>query len=585
VPDTIANIAIALAANPRAYVVLLGSGISSAAGIPTGYKVVEALIRRLATASGAREVRDPIAWYRAERGGDPTYARVIEELAPRAAERAGILRPFFEPTDAERHRGLKQPTEAHRALASLVERGLVQIILTTNFDPLVEMALDARGIRATVVRSGADIAGLPPLSQIRCLLVKVHGDYLDTRIRNTADEVAELDPEIAEYVTRVVHENGLLISGWSADYDLGLRDALRRATPTRYTAYWTSRRGLHGEADELGTALDAHRVVAASADTLFKEIAAACQSLGEMTGLRPLDDAAALRATRQALTGAGAAMELTELLRPEVDNARASAEPPYPTVMTEHEHFREWLAKLEEASQRLTKLCATIAYWGGPEHVEVVRRALERLSRWGIAGGVADVIAARNYPAVLAFYGAGVAAVAARRFDNLAHLLRRRMPHMEPRRPGDDDTLPTARVLNVAGVLDSSAINGVLNIGVAKRMDYHTPASMHIQAVLRPWLTELVSGQGEFEEAFDTFEALVALRFILDGGDDVPLGTYAIRGKRAFVGTGVPERLARELDREGASWGPIAGGIFSDEEEARSAIETLVTRLSRYQFI
>ena len=584
-PDTIANIAIAFAANPRVYVVLLGSGISSAAGIPTGYEVVKALTARLAIASGADAATDPMAWYNAERGADPTYALVIEQLAPRAAERAGILRPFLEPTEEERKRGLKQPTEAHHALAALVELGLVQVILTTNFDPLVEMALDARGIRATVVRSGADIAGLPPLSQIRCLLIKVHGDYLDTRIRNTADEVAELDPEISEYVVRVVHENGLVISGWSADYDLGLRDALRRAAPTRYTVYWTSRGDLHGQADELATALDAHRVVVASADTLFTEIAAACQALRQTGSLPSRDEAASLAATRRALTGAGGAMELTEHLRPEVEKARASAEPPYPALMTEHEHFRQWLAKLEESSRTLTTMCATIAYWGGPEHIEVVRRALERLSRWGIMGGVAPVVAARSYPAVLAFYGAGIGAVAAQRFDNLARLLRRRMPHMEPRMPGDDDTLPTARVLSAAGVLDSGSINGVLNIGATKRMQYHAPASLHVQRVVRPWLADLITGDGEFEESFDTYEALVALRFILDGGDDVPLGTYATRGKRSFVGTGVPERLTRELDRDGSTWGPIVGGIFDDVEEARSAIEALVARLSRYLFM
>ena len=42
--DDVATLALSLASNPGAYVLLLGSGVSRAAGIPTGWEVVEALI-------------------------------------------------------------------------------------------------------------------------------------------------------------------------------------------------------------------------------------------------------------------------------------------------------------------------------------------------------------------------------------------------------------------------------------------------------------------------------------------------------------------------------------------------------------
>ena len=36
-----------------------------------------------------------------------------------------------------------------------------------------------------------------PLVHQRCCVVKLHGDYLDTRIKNTPEELAAYDPELA----------------------------------------------------------------------------------------------------------------------------------------------------------------------------------------------------------------------------------------------------------------------------------------------------------------------------------------------------------------------------------------------------
>ena len=46
-------LATAIHAAPGVYAVLVGSGMSSAAGIPTGWQVVQDLIRKIAIAEGA----------------------------------------------------------------------------------------------------------------------------------------------------------------------------------------------------------------------------------------------------------------------------------------------------------------------------------------------------------------------------------------------------------------------------------------------------------------------------------------------------------------------------------------------------
>lgn len=58
-----------------------------------------------------------------------------------------LLHGYFEPASQdERDRGLKQPTAAQRAIAGLVAAGRIRLLLTTNFDHLIEDALTAAGV-------------------------------------------------------------------------------------------------------------------------------------------------------------------------------------------------------------------------------------------------------------------------------------------------------------------------------------------------------------------------------------------------------------------------------------------------------
>jgi hypothetical protein len=183
--DSIDSLTFSLHANKGAYAVLLGSGVSRAARIPTGWEVVEDLICRLARIRGEECGPDPAAWYDRTFGEQPTYSGLLQAVARSPLERQQTMRGYFEPSEAEREQGIKAPTTAHRAIARLVAAGHVRVILTTNFDKLAERAVEEVGIAPTVVSSPDQIQGLPPLLQIPCLVVKLHGDYLDSRIKNT----------------------------------------------------------------------------------------------------------------------------------------------------------------------------------------------------------------------------------------------------------------------------------------------------------------------------------------------------------------------------------------------------------------
>ena len=136
--EPVHSLAFSIQANPGVYAVLVGSGISRAAQIPTGWEITLDLVRKLAKLSDERCEPDPARWYREKFGKEADYSDLLAELAKTQAERQQLLHPYWEPNEQEREEEAKQPTAAHRAIAVLAAQGFIKVILTTNFDQLME---------------------------------------------------------------------------------------------------------------------------------------------------------------------------------------------------------------------------------------------------------------------------------------------------------------------------------------------------------------------------------------------------------------------------------------------------------------
>src|SRR5262249_25015244 len=148
------------------------------------------------------------------------YSEVLSAVASTSAAQQQLLKGYFEPTATEREEGKKLPTMAHKAIARLVASGHIRVILTTNFDRLFEAALEAEGIAPVVIASSDAARGAPPLAHSKCTVIKVHGDYLDLRIKNSPEAVSKYDRAMDRLLDQVFDEYGLVISGWSAEYDV-----------------------------------------------------------------------------------------------------------------------------------------------------------------------------------------------------------------------------------------------------------------------------------------------------------------------------------------------------------------------------
>lgn len=233
------SLATSVFASPGVYAFLVGSGLSSAAGVLTGERIVADLIRKVARNRGVdleSAEPDPQAWWETETGSRARYDDLLRDLAQTDGARQALLRRYFE---AHPDTGAAiEPTPAHEALASLCASGLARVVLTTNFDDLVERALEAAGVRPQVLTTEGAIRARIPLAHAECTVVKLHGDYRRLGLRNTTMELSRYGPAQRALLRQVFDEYGLVVVGWSAEWDTALVDELERTPTRRYPTYW-----------------------------------------------------------------------------------------------------------------------------------------------------------------------------------------------------------------------------------------------------------------------------------------------------------------------------------------------------------
>lgn len=74
------QLAFSISENKGVYALLLGSGISRAANIPTSWEITLDLVRRVAKADDVEDQNDWGAWYKDKYGKEPDYSELVGQL-------------------------------------------------------------------------------------------------------------------------------------------------------------------------------------------------------------------------------------------------------------------------------------------------------------------------------------------------------------------------------------------------------------------------------------------------------------------------------------------------------------------------
>lgn len=561
--DRALTLAIAIANDPGSYACLLGSGVSRAAGVPTGWEIVRDLAGKLSVLSGADHGEDPVAWYRTTYGVEPEYSALLEALAPRPSERMAILRAYFEPTEGDRDVGLKVPTAAHRAIAQLVARGSIRLILTTNFDRLMEEALAEAGVGPVVVTNASGAESAPPPDRTRCTLVKLHGDYLDTRLRNTPEELDQYDPEMTRLLTRCLEDYGLIVAGWSAQWDTALRTLISNAGGRRYSVYWLRRGDISQEARELMTATHAAEIAAPSADVFFTRLVEQVDAVSQLAAGQAVADRVAVATVKRLIPQPYAFIRLDDFysgLQTDALRATAGLEVPPPNTNTDEAYVAR-LGEYETATVALIGSTAAISAWG--DDPDLLFRAIKRLCRVPPGSGFTAWLALRKYVSSLAFYAAGTAATHRRRYGLVADLLALRLD-IEGRTRVAADALAAVNTLHAGAVGAVQVRSEGLDPARSRRK---TPASDRYLTVLRPALRDVVADEEELTAAFERFELLLSVYVSTKQGSS-PSGRWAWRNHEDVI-----RPLLDEVDAAGQSW--IGIGIFGSLEAFQKGLEAV----------
>lgn len=271
--EKLTTLAFSMYSNKGAYALLLGSGISRSAHIPSGWEVEEKLIQKLGASQGIIDSDDWHQWYKDKYQQSASYSSLLGEIVKTPTERVQLMKSFFEPTDEEKEIGWKTPTKAHLAIARCAKKGYIRVILTTNFDRLLEKAFELEGVTPQVISHEGAISQATPIVHSKIpTIIKINGDYIDCQFRNTAEELDEYPEQMKLYLYRIFEEYGLVTCGWSGEWDKGLIEIINGATHSRYNSFFT----YIGEAKNSIMSLSRDRMgelmPIESADNLFSEL-------------------------------------------------------------------------------------------------------------------------------------------------------------------------------------------------------------------------------------------------------------------------------------------------------------------------
>jgi len=541
------QIAFSVYENKDVFALLLGSGLSRAAEIPTGWEITVDLIRRIGHLQGVENHEDWPAWYQKIAGKKPDYSELLEQVTSKQAERRAILNRYIEPTDAERNEGKKIPTAAHHAIARLVRSGYIKVIVTTNFDRLMENALREQDIEPTIVSSVHALEGAEPMAHCRCFLLKLHGDYKDSRILNTESELSCYEEQYDELLKQIFNEYGLIVCGWSGEWDDALRKAFLRASSRRYQTYWGARGDLGDRAQRLVNHRRATVIQIADADSFFSRLQEHVETLEQVQPEHPRTIELLVNSTKRFLAKSEYRIQFNDLFTQETENliVLLGGNDLAPPSAWDATILQKYLSRYEATTQPLATMCIALGRWGEGIELSLVVEIIRAL--WAdalqIQRGIHFYRDLRSYPAVLVFTAYALGLTRAERYNVLHEFFCSRI-----------NKKPEGTVRLVDGLF-LWAWEGSKNEKLIKGLANHPiPLSEYLFKLFSDWGKPYLGLTSNFELVFDHFEMLGSLVH-LEKHDHT--------------------RISEKLEQGGYEWMPVGRLSLREEFDDRFALEQL----------
>ncbi|MFI2838311.1 SIR2 family protein [Mycolicibacterium sp. PDY-3] len=164
-------------------------------------------------------------------GSPSDYSAAFELCLPEPSARKALLQNLIE--------GAK-PGFAQRVFGGLIVSGSCDLVITTNFDRLVEKSVAEAQRAGTDLNRDLDrelnVAGLDSTARATTalqnrrwpLVLNLHGDFREKRLMNTDDELRTQEDVLRRFVVDASRQFGLVVSGYSGR-DESVMDMLTKA--------------------------------------------------------------------------------------------------------------------------------------------------------------------------------------------------------------------------------------------------------------------------------------------------------------------------------------------------------------------
>lgn len=564
--NKLTTLAFSVYSNKGAYALLCGAGISRSAGIKTGWNIEEDLIQKIAATQGITDSEDWHKWYKDEYGKDADYSSLLSEVVTTPTERVQLMREYFEPTEEDREEGLKQPTKAHRAIAELAKEGFVKVIISPNFDRLFEQALQEVGVQPQVVYHADDLERITPLVHGGVTIVKLNGDYLDCRFRNTEEELDSYQPEMETFLSRIFEDFGLITCGWSAQWDKGLVDIITKSRQSRYGSF-ISYVGKAGETlENLASKRQGELIQIVGADSFFIELKEQVFTLNALNTSKTLSKDVFVGRVKRYIAK-NQMMELTELLESEAKNAhdKIMQYANYGFQITP-DSFQRYLNLHIEAADKLMAAAIIAARWGKEKHILIFKDVLKRLCHKPFRNGEITIHHTQYLHLLAAnmlFNAIGVSCVKYGQFGVLEKFFRERTSAL--------GYFTISQPVNLIYLIASDHW-GKEMLNSYMGQTYYVPFSMLKINTLREYFSEVFLVDEEYEQTYYIWEQMFSLLYNFYGCDNIaglredyfPIGNF-IRSRAHY--SRFPDceynTFFAMAETEQDQWAPIAQGLFA----------------------
>lgn len=486
------------------YILLLGAGISRAAGIPQAEEIIDDLIKEDTylyqdTSLNSSEKRND--WYKNKYHEPPTYSNVIQRYASGQAQTHNRLKGYFEPSEQDKKKGKKSPTATHICIAELVKDGFIKYIITTNFDKLLENALLEKNVQPITIINDDDLNGTPNFENAKCVIFKVNGDFLDIRFKNKSNELDKYDERITSWLKFFFETYGLMICGWSAKSDNELARLIKEHYKHSYTAYWTYINALSQEAEEIIEKISAKKIKISNADDSFNSIKIGIDnlknhilekkeqfSLNNSSNVEELLDDQSIIKWDKYVDGLFKEFLSMDLQYDEKEKNVSTA-------------IINRMSLYDQMTQRIRKPLISIIRYAREDQLNSFKNQFLKKIQSGEPRISDDLLFYfQNYPAFSLMYLMGISAVLYDRYDALYKII------MEPRVKIRGTEAPLALLLGWSMILIDQT--HLWNRDDLKKV--FLPISHHLYNLLWPYFKENCTAK-EYEMVFDKFEYLANL--------------------------------------------------------------------------